>query len=121
MLKATLELPGASLEVVLRNLSQDGALVRADDLPEEGTRVLFHRQGLSVPARIAWVYNEHAGVAFDEPLFPKEMLRHVPPPERKPPPPVIMRRPGLGVKPLTPGERQLIEEWAAESPRSLGG
>ncbi|MEJ7776939.1 MAG: PilZ domain-containing protein [Sphingomicrobium sp.] len=50
MLQATLEIPGASLPVVLRNLSQDGALVRGEDLPEAGTRVLFHRQGLSVPA-----------------------------------------------------------------------
>ena len=120
MLKATLELPGASLEVVLRNLSQDGALVRADDLPDEGTRVLFHRQGLSVPARIAWVHKEHAGIAFDEPLFPREMLRHVPPVERKPPPPIFLRRPGLRPKPLTLAERQLLEEWASEAPTVLG-
>lgn len=119
MLTATLEMSGASLEVVLRNLSQDGALVKAEDLPEEGTRVLFHRQGLSVPARIAWLHKEHAGVAFDEPLFPREMLRHVPPTDRKPPP-VIKRRPGLAVKPLTAAEQQLIEQWAMESPLTLG-
>lgn len=119
MLQATLEAPGASLEVVLRNLSQDGALVRAEGLPEEGTPVLFHRQGLCVPARIAWLHKDHAGVAFDEPLFPKEMLRHVPPADRKPPPP-IKRRPGLSSKPLTPAEQQLIERWACESPFALG-
>ena len=119
MLKATLELPGASLEVVLRNLSQDGALVRADDLPEEGIRVLFHRQGLSVPSQIAWVHKDHAGVVFDAPLFPREMLRHIPPFDRKPPP-AIMRRPGLRGRPLSAGERQLLEEWARESPRGLG-
>ncbi len=120
MLTATLQFPGASLEVVLRNLSQDGALIRGEDLPAEGTRVLFHRHGLSVQARIAWLHKEHAGVAFEEPLFPKEMLRHVPPTERKPPP-VIKRRPGLLTKPLTPAERQLIEQWACESPHTLGG
>lgn len=120
MLKAMLEAPGASLEVVLRNLSQDGALVRGDDLPHEGTRVLFHRQGLSVPARIAWLHKQHAGVAFDEPLFPKEMLRHVPPADRKPPP-IIKRRPGLSTKPLTDAEQRLIEQWACDSPLSLGG
>ena len=120
MLKAMLEVPGASLEVVLRNLSQHGALIRAEDLPEEGTPVLFHRQGLSVPARIAWLHQDHAGVAFDEPLFPKELLRHVPPPERKAPAPAFMRRPGFVVKPLTAAERQLVEDWAAESPRTLG-
>ncbi|MBA3526109.1 MAG: PilZ domain-containing protein [Sphingomonas sp.] len=120
MLTATLQLPGTSLEVVLRNLSQDGALVRGEDLPVEGARVLFHRQGLCVQARIAWVHKEHAGVAFEEPLFPREMLRHVPPGGRKPPP-VIKRRPGLSPKPLTSAEQQLIEQWASDSPRALGG
>lgn len=119
MLTATLDAPGGSLEVVLRNLSQDGALVRADGLPEEGTPVLFHRQGLCVPGRIAWLHLDHAGVAFDEQLFPKEMLRHVPPNDRKPPP-AIKRRPGLSSKPLTPAEQHLIEQWATDSPLALG-
>jgi len=114
MLKATLEAPGASLPVVLRNLSQEGALVQGEDLPAEGVRVLFHRQGLSVPGRVAWSHAGHAGLQFDVPLFPRELLRHVPPPTPKPPPPPIKRRPGLGCKPLTPGERALIERWATE-------
>ena len=120
MLTAILDAPGGSLEVVLRNLSQDGALVRADGLPDEGTPVLFHRQGLCVPAKIAWLHAELAGIAFDEPLFPKEMLRHVPPSGFKAPPPV-KRRPGFTSKPLTAAEQQMIEEWAAESPHTLGG
>ena len=119
MLQATLELAGASLPVVLRNLSKDGALVRGGELPEAGTRVLFHRQGLSVPSRVAWLHGEHAGIAFDSPLFPREMLRHVPPTESKPPPD-IKRRPGLAPQPLTRAERMLIERWATESPSTLG-
>ena len=119
MLQATLETPGASLPVVLRNLSQDGALVRGEELPEEGARVLFHRQGLSVPSRVAWVHGGHAGLAFEFALFPKEMLRHVPPPCHKPAP-EIKRRPGLAARPLTPAERAMIERWAAESPKALG-
>lgn len=119
MLKAMLEAPGSSLEVVLRNLSQDGALVRGDGLPAEGTPVLFHRQGLCVPGKIAWLHREHAGVAFDEPLFPKEMLRHVPPADPKPPP-VIKRRPGLASKPLTAAEQEMLERWASESAYTLG-
>jgi len=116
MMKATLEIPGASLPVLLRNLSQEGALVKAEDLPEEGSRVLFHRDGLSVPSRIAWAHCGHAGVAFDYPLYPKEMLRHVP--ERQPKPEIpIKRRPGLGAKPLTAAERALIEQWATEGAR----
>ncbi|MBA2636462.1 MAG: PilZ domain-containing protein [Sphingomonas sp.] len=121
MLQATLEIPGASLPVVLRNLSQDGALVRGEDLPEAGTRVLFHRQGLSVPGHVAWLHSQHAGLSFDEPLFPKEMLRHVPPMGHKPPPVEIKRRPGLAARPLTGAEQRLIEQWASsDSPYTLG-
>lgn len=120
MLQATLEIPGASLPVVLRDLSQDGALVRGEDMPEEGTRVLFHRQGLSVPGHVAWVHCQHAGLSFDEPLFPREMLRHVPPIGPRPPP-VELKRPGLGSRPLTEAERRLIEQWASsDSPYTLG-
>lgn len=121
LLKATLEVPGASLPVVLKNLSQEGALIQAEDIPAEGTRVLFHRQGLSVPSRIAWSHCGVAGIEFEYPLFPREMLRHIPTGERKPPPQLpITRRPGLGAKPLTPAERTLIESWATEAATRVG-
>jgi hypothetical protein len=118
-LNATLETPGGSLPVLLRNLSQDGALVQGEHMPMEGTRVLFHRQGLSVPSRVAWSEGDAGGLEFDFPLFPREMLRHVPPPE--PVNPVqIKRRPGLSPKPLTRGERALIERWATGGSTTLG-
>ena len=119
LLKATLEAPGGSLEVVLRNLSQDGALIQCDDVPEQGTRVLFHRQGLSVPGRIAWSHAGLAGLEFDFPLYPKEVLRHIPSGERKAPLPSA-RRPGLAAQPLTSAERTLIEQWATQSSNMLG-
>jgi hypothetical protein len=120
LLKATLEISGASLPVVLRNLSQEGALVQGVGVPKEGTRVLFHRKGLSVPSRVAWLHGNQAGVHFDFPLFPRELLRHIPMPERKPPPPPIKKRPGFGAQPLTEGERSLIERWGTEGARKLG-
>ena len=121
LLKATLEVPGASLPVVLRNLSQDGALIQGEGFPEEGARVLFHRQGLSVPSRVAWTHSNYAGIEFEFPLFPKEMLRHVPTMDRKPlQPPPIKRRPGLAPRPLSSAERMLIEQWATEAPNKLG-
>ena len=119
LLTATVELPGESLAVVLRNLSQEGALVQGKKVPKDGARVLFHRQGLSVPGRVAWSHCGVAGLEFDVPLFPKELLRHVPAREYMPPP-EIKRRPGLGAKPLTDAERQLIERWASEGARKLG-
>jgi len=120
MLKATLEIPGDSLPVVLRNLSQEGALVQGEALPEAGTRVLFHRQGLSVPSRVAWSHCGHAGVEFEFPLFPGEMLRHIPSPQARPPALFLKRRPGLASKPLTEAERMLIERWATEGATRLG-
>jgi hypothetical protein len=119
LLKATLELENESLTVTLRNLSQEGALVQADGLPQQGTRLLFHRQGLSVPARIAWSHRDLAGVDFDVPLYPRELLRHVPVPAPKPPPP-IQRRPGFANKPLSDAERRLIEQWATYAGTNLG-
>ena len=114
MLKASLERPDASVPVVLRNLSKDGALVKGEALPQAGEKVLFHRQGLCVPSRVAWVHQDHAGICFDSPLFPKELLRHIPAPSGRPAP-EIMRRPGLAPRPLSASERSLIECWAAES------
>jgi hypothetical protein len=119
ILTATLETSGGSLAVMLRNLSQEGALIRGDGLPEEGSRVLFHRDGLSVPSRVAWSHCGHAGLAFDFPLFPKELLRHVPEPQPRPEIP-IKRRPGLACKPLTAAERALIESWATQGGNRLG-
>lgn len=119
LLKATLDSAGESLTVTLRNLSQEGALVQASRLPSEGERVLFHRQGLSVPSRVAWAHAGVAGLEFEFPLFPRELLRHVPTKEQAPPPP-IKRRPGFGAKPLTDAERQMIERWACEGARMLG-
>jgi hypothetical protein len=119
MLKATLEGPGDSLTVVLRNLSQEGALVQGKGLPDPGTQVLFHREGLSVPSKVAWTHCNHAGLSFEFPLYPRELLRHVPPPQHSAPAP-ITKRPGLGAKPLTPGERAMIEQWATGSADKLG-
>lgn len=120
LLKATLEVPGASLSVVLRNLSEEGALVQAERLPMPATRVLFHRQGLSVPGRVAWSHCGFAGLEFDFPLYPRELLRHVPSPTQAAPPPPIQRRPGFASKPLSAAERSLIEQWAAKSAYAVG-
>ena len=119
LLKATLVTPAASLAVILRNLSTEGALIQGEGLPEPGTRVLFHRQGLSVPSRVAWSHAGHAGVQFEFPLFPGEMLRHVPTVGHKPPPP-IKKRPGFAAQPLNAGERAFIERWATEGTNALG-
>ena len=118
-LTATLDVAGVSTPVVLRNLSREGALVSGKELPETGTSVLFHRQGLSAPGIVAWSHKGLAGIHFDVPLFPKELLRHIPPKENRPAP-NIKRRPGLGPQPLSAGERLMVERWVLESPFALG-
>jgi hypothetical protein len=119
LLTAALESGDVSLAVTLRNLSHDGALVQGAELPAEAQRVLFRRQGLSVASRVAWAHGDFAGIAFESPLSPSELLRHIPAAERRLAPP-LKRRPGFACAPLTPAERALIERWATESATKLG-
>ncbi|MGZ2411515.1 PilZ domain-containing protein [Sphingomonas sp. F9_3S_D5_B_2] len=118
-LLATIEVAGGAETVKLRNLSEDGVLVEGDVLPEEGATTLFERKELRVPGRIAWVQGRYAGVAFDKPLKPEDVLRHVPAP--RPAVKVDHRRPGLASRPLTREERKSIELWMATGPVSRPG
>ena len=109
LMTATLELSGSALQVKLRNLSAEGALIEGNDLPVEGSKVLFKRLDLSVPGRIAWVAGRRAGVTFDEKLEPEAMLHHIPVPKPRVKP--DFKRPGLGARRLSPGERQMGKDW----------
>lgn len=115
---ATLELSGSALTVKLRNLSAEGALIEGNDLPVEGSQVLFRRLELSVPGRIAWVTAKRAGVTFDEKLAPEAMLHHIPTPKPRVMP--DFRRPGLGARKLSPGERQMGEDWVWQPGDRIG-
>jgi hypothetical protein len=109
LMKATLELSGASIPVKLRNLSADGALVEAPDMPVEGSAVLFRRNELAVSGRVAWVKGNRGGIAFDTALSPDDVLRHVPQPQ--PRKENLYRRPGLSAQPLSAAERQFGRDW----------
>src|SRR4029079_16687399 len=93
LLAATVELGGAVHDVKLRNLSSDGALIHGGEKLPEGYEITFCRKDLRVGARVAWVQGAHAGVAFDTPLEPAEVLRHIPRRESKPLPPQLFGRP----------------------------
>lgn len=110
LMTATLELSGSALPVKLRNLSEEGALIEGKGLPVEGSEVLFKRLELSVPGRIAWVTAGRAGVKFNEKLAPEAMLHHIPMPKPRVMP--EFKRPALGARKLSLGERQLGEAWA---------
>ena len=102
LMAAALEHLGTSHAVKLRNLSSDGALVEGDTLPIEGSEITFKRQELSLSAKVVWVRGRRAGLSFKEALSPEMVLRHVPTPRPRVLP--EFRRPGLGSKPLSPGE-----------------
>ncbi len=110
LLAASIEVSGATLAVKLRNLSTEGALVEGDDLPVEGSEVVFRRNELSVKSRVAWVHGTHAGVAFRRPIAQEDVLRNVPRPRNRVP--MKYRRPALASQAMTPEERRLAESWA---------
>jgi hypothetical protein len=111
LLSAKIEVNGATVPVILRNLSAEGALVEGSNLPPEGATTVFERNALRVRSRIVWVEGRYAGVAFERHLAREELLREVPRPRQKFEP--QFRRPGLACRPLTDAERKMIELWAA--------
>jgi hypothetical protein len=119
LLTAHLELSGRELEVKLRNLSAEGALVEGDTLPVEGAEIRFRRHELAVSGKIVWVRGKRAGVSFHQPLTPEALLRHVPTPR----PRVIpdFRRPGFASRPLSTGQKKLGASWASPTGPDLPG
>lgn len=113
LLSAKVELRGAEVPVILRNLSSEGALIEGAQLPPEGASTRFHRNDLTVEGRIVWVEGRYAGMAFDRQLEREELLRHVPKPRQRIEP--HFRRPGLACTPLSEADRKLIQMWAPPS------
>jgi hypothetical protein len=119
LLTAAVEVAGRQLAVKLRNLSEQGALIEGDRLPEEGSTAVFERKDLRRPGRVVWVHGRYAGIAFDEPLDPEQVLRHVPAPRAKTQ--LDFRRPGLACRPLSSHERRMLERWMTASPMGALG
>jgi hypothetical protein len=108
LMAATLETDDGARAVSLRDLSPQGALVTGKALPEPGAVVRFRKGELDLPARVAWVERDRAGIAFDAPLDTDSVLRHVPRPAPLAKP--DFRRPGLRCE-LSEGERKIAEQW----------
>lgn len=118
LLAASIEVSGAVVPVKLRNLSAQGALVEGEDLPIEGSEILFRRNELKVKGRIAWIHEDQAGVAFKTELQPEEVLRNIPKPRPRVKP--DFRRPGLACRKLTPEEQRLVDSWVWSPFGSVG-
>ncbi len=116
MMQATLEIAGRAVPVKLRNLSSDGARVAGDELPIEGTDLLFRKGDLAVAGRVIWSKGKQAGIEFGQKLDPVEVLNHVPAPRPRMQP--DFRRPGLSSRGMTASDRILPEHWASIPPMS---
>lgn len=113
-LTAILEDDGKQLSVILRNMSESGALVEGDPLPEQGSTVFFERKTIRVKALVVWVHDRYAGVAFNRELQPEELLRSIPQPRARTE--TDTRRPGFVSKPLTATERKVLDMWMTQVP-----
>lgn len=113
LMNAAIELSGISLPVKLRNLSNEGALIEGENLPVEGSEVIFRKAELSLKGRIAWVELRRAGIAFAELLSPDAVLRHIPVP--RPRVKLDFRRPALVARDLSKADRLVGEQWVAPS------
>jgi PilZ domain len=118
-LAAAVEVAGVPQPVKLRNLSEEGALIEGDLLPQEGATTFFERNELRLKGKVVWVQGRYAGVAFARKLRQEEVLRHVPQPRQ--PVQGDFRRPGLACRPLTANERKMIEKWMVASPMGTLG
>lgn len=118
LMTATLELSGGVLAVKLRNLSVDGALIEGDALPIEGAAVVFKRNELAVPGRIAWLKGKRAGVTFTRTLAPEAVLNNIPTPKPRVNP--EFRRPGFAARALSAEERHVAEAWVWRPTEQLG-
>lgn len=113
LLKATLVVGGKAHVVKLRNLSEHGALVEADDFPPEGIDALFQRNELNVRSTLIWVHGNYAGIKFGRPLKSEDVLRHVPTP--RPPKKIEFKRSGLACRPISAHERKMLERWMMDA------
>ena len=109
LLSAKIEVDGAEVSVILRNLSAEGALVEGARLPAEGSITVFRRNELCATGEIVWVEGRYAGIAFNRQLEKAELLRDVPRPRQKFE--QQFRRPGLACRPLSEADRKMIELW----------
>lgn len=119
LLTAVVELSGRAVDVKLRNLSADGALVEAANLPIEGSEIRFKRGELIVAGKLVWVRGNRGGIQFHQPLSPEALLRHVPTPRPRVLP--DFRRPGFASKPLTQGQRTFGSTWLTTSMHDTPG
>jgi hypothetical protein len=112
LLTAKVRTAAGLLDVRLRNLSQNGALLEAEAPPPIGTELVFERGQTIVKARVAWTSESRFGLEFHVPIEESEVLVHVGRPKPVAAEPVsLYRRAGFNEKPLTRAQRETAAAW----------
>ena len=113
-LSAVLEWAGQSLPVILRDLSEHGALIEmTDPLPAE-SEVLFCRKDLRVRGQIAWVRGKTAGISFGRPLKSEVVLRHINRPAPRTVDEGMHRRPGVATGAMSAEEQRWFNDMTRQ-------
>jgi len=109
-----LEWPDRSLPVILRDLSEHGALVESGGAIPVNSEVLFCRKDLRVRGYVAWVRGNAAGVSFGRPLKAEVVLRHINRPVARPADESLHRRPRVVSKGMSAEEQRWFDEMIRE-------
>ena len=114
LLAAKVRTPDSVIDVRLRNLSQNGALLETAKPPAIGTEIVFERGDTVAKARVVWVASCRFGIEFLLPILESEVLVHVGRSSAAPSmlSPPSMKRPGLRpIAPPTLAEQTFGRAW----------
>ena len=112
LLSATLEYPDRVLPVLLRNLSENGALVEAEGLVGSDCKCWLRRKELCVEGHVAWIDGNFAGIAFTDSLSPEAAMEHVPRSADRGTNEAVHHRPGFARRAMSTQERRWLEEMS---------
>jgi hypothetical protein len=111
LLAARLHTAAGEVEARLRDLSQKGALVECQSVPEVGSEVVFSRGSTTVPARVAWTAGNRVGLEFAYMIDEHEVLVQLTRTTTDQSQPRF-RRPRLFGEGMSVQERKLAQMWA---------
>ena len=114
LLTAKVKTADRVIDVRLRNLSQNGALLEAETPPDVGTELIFERGETVVKARVAWTSEGRFGIAFLDPIEESEVLVHVGRPKAVvAEPKQLYRRSGFRGQTMSREESETAKAWVS--------
>lgn len=111
LLACRLQTPTGEIDARLRDLSRKGALVECQKVPPVGSELVFTRNSVSVPARVAWAGSGRIGLEFAYMIDEQEVLvqlKRTTIDQQQP----RFRRPRLFGEDMSEQEKKLARMWA---------